>query len=269
MALKNLLHTGSQGNAVIQLQTYLNQLSLSSLVLKVDGDFGSKTETAVKNFQGFAKLTVDGIVGNNTWNALLKAIEEIPSDEPSMNNVPPPQAALADIAARYIGVTETDDNLAGNDPLLKEIFEADNLTIDGKTDGYPWCAAFVSLCVQKLIQQSECYNNTALPKEASVSRFLSNWARLNGCLIFNPDSNSLKPEKGDIVVFTFSHIGIVESVRPREVSIIEGNTNEAGSREGKLVARKHRALSLIKSFIRLPVHNDELSTKSGETVVAN
>jgi len=38
--------------------------------LIVDGDFGAKTEARVKDFQRNNNLTVDGIVGPKTWQAL-------------------------------------------------------------------------------------------------------------------------------------------------------------------------------------------------------
>ena len=40
--------------------------------LDVDGDFGPKTKAAVRDFQSNENLTVDGIVGRNTWTALLR-----------------------------------------------------------------------------------------------------------------------------------------------------------------------------------------------------
>lgn len=41
--------------------------------LKIDGDFGAKTEKAVREFQKKHGLVVDGIVGKKTWKKLLAA----------------------------------------------------------------------------------------------------------------------------------------------------------------------------------------------------
>lgn len=64
-----LLKLGSKGEHVKKLQRALNANGAS---LSVDGDFGSKTEAAVKTFQRNNKLVVDGIVGPATWGALAK-----------------------------------------------------------------------------------------------------------------------------------------------------------------------------------------------------
>jgi peptidoglycan hydrolase-like protein with peptidoglycan-binding domain len=40
--------------------------------LMVDGIFGPKTEAAVRGFQQNENLSVDGIVGKQTWTALLR-----------------------------------------------------------------------------------------------------------------------------------------------------------------------------------------------------
>jgi peptidoglycan hydrolase-like protein with peptidoglycan-binding domain len=58
-----VLKLGSTGKEVEDLQKYLK--------IKVDGDFGPKTEEAVKKFQKENKLTPDGIVGQKTWNAIF------------------------------------------------------------------------------------------------------------------------------------------------------------------------------------------------------
>ena len=58
---------GSKGETVKKLQQLLNQGGYN---LDVDGSFGPKTLEAVKSYQKNNNLAVDGIVGNNTWNAL-------------------------------------------------------------------------------------------------------------------------------------------------------------------------------------------------------
>jgi hypothetical protein len=64
---------GSQGTWVETLQRRLNALGWKDQygqVLLVDGDFGARTEYAVKNFQAAHAPPADGIVGPKTWSAL-------------------------------------------------------------------------------------------------------------------------------------------------------------------------------------------------------
>lgn len=58
---------GASGDAVKELQKYLNQ---NGFKLDVDGQFGTQTHLAVKRYQKQKGLTVDGIVGSNTWASL-------------------------------------------------------------------------------------------------------------------------------------------------------------------------------------------------------
>ena len=60
-----LLKKGSSGLAVKQLQQALSDLGYHPGA--ADGQFGSKTEAAVKAFQGDHDIVVDGIVGDITW----------------------------------------------------------------------------------------------------------------------------------------------------------------------------------------------------------
>lgn len=63
----NTLKKGNKGDEVKILQTALTKFGFN---VTADGDFGTKTETAVKNFQKSKGLVADGIVGTKTWNAL-------------------------------------------------------------------------------------------------------------------------------------------------------------------------------------------------------
>lgn len=62
------IRLNSSGNFVYILQYLLNQYGYN---LSVDGRFGVRTRNAVIDFQGNNGLTQDGVVGQNTWNALL------------------------------------------------------------------------------------------------------------------------------------------------------------------------------------------------------
>lgn len=64
---KRMLSYGSSGEDVKELQKALNNVGFA---LDVDGKFGAKTQSAVKSYQKSKGLSVDGIVGNNTWTSL-------------------------------------------------------------------------------------------------------------------------------------------------------------------------------------------------------
>lgn len=57
---------GASGDDVKTLQNYLNQNGYN---LSADGQFGAKTQAAVKDYQNKNGLIADGIVGTNTWKS--------------------------------------------------------------------------------------------------------------------------------------------------------------------------------------------------------
>ena len=63
-----VVQLGSQGQAVKDLQILLNKTVAANL--KVDGSFGRQTQSAVQTTQSIFFLTIDGIVGENTWKVL-------------------------------------------------------------------------------------------------------------------------------------------------------------------------------------------------------
>lgn len=64
------LRKGSNSGYVKTVQILLNKYNKAGLV--EDGDFGSKTDTAVRAYQKSRGIGVDGIVGIKTWGQLLK-----------------------------------------------------------------------------------------------------------------------------------------------------------------------------------------------------
>ena len=65
MSALALLKKGTDGPAVSVLQKKLG--------IRADGDFGTRTETAVKKYQKSKGLPADGKVGDLTWRTLTRA----------------------------------------------------------------------------------------------------------------------------------------------------------------------------------------------------
>ncbi|MBR3870241.1 MAG: peptidoglycan-binding protein [Clostridia bacterium] len=120
---QSVLRNGSSGSAVKELQNNLNQIMNAGLT--VDGIFGNDTENAVREFQSRYGLTVDGIAGQAT----LSKINEILT-APTTPNVP---------ASTKKAITNTNQILSNGSSgsAVKELQTALNrimnagLTVDG------------------------------------------------------------------------------------------------------------------------------------------
>lgn len=66
-----VLRKGSKGESVLALQRLLIAAGFNCGSCGADGDFGSGTYAAVRAYQARHGLTVDGVVGANTWGKLL------------------------------------------------------------------------------------------------------------------------------------------------------------------------------------------------------
>lgn len=74
------IKTGSTGTDVIVLQSFLRSMHFvdnAGKRIEVDGEYGSCTAYAVKNFQQFCKAcgqdigTLDGVCGTKTWKLIM------------------------------------------------------------------------------------------------------------------------------------------------------------------------------------------------------
>lgn len=66
-----LVHTGDKAHPVPSLQYHLRARGHT---VSVDGDFGPKTDAAVRAFQKEKNLAVDGVAGPLTWQALVLTV---------------------------------------------------------------------------------------------------------------------------------------------------------------------------------------------------
>lgn len=116
---------------------------------------------------------------------------------------------------------------------------------------WPWCAGFICWVFQKALEGYELPKGVERPRTAGAWDF-ENWAKKQG-----RDVKTIKPaskakvKAGDIVVFTFSHIGLAaKDEAGGYVETIEGNTGPSGGRDGDGVWSKRRPKSKIRSIIR-------------------
>jgi hypothetical protein len=114
----------------------------------------------------------------------------------------------------------------------------------GLGKGYPWCAAFVRWCYDQ-VKVKTTINGAA----ASVHR--------PSALVYAARRLLTEPKPGDaftlwyIALNRIGHTGFYHRRINRTVyETVEGNTNEAGSREGDGVYKKYRSFNATYSISR-------------------
>lgn len=154
------------------------------------------------------------------------------------------------IATQEIGVAEVDGTNSGK--RVREYQAATSL----RGTGWPWCAAFVCWVVREAMAAAGVFQTQKFtrPTTASAWRFEA-WSRAQDRTTHTRKPHDGDIQAGDIVIFTFSHIGIATGAPNKGgfVPTIEGNTDGEGSREGGAVLRKMRHVSKIRSRIRFTV----------------
>jgi peptidoglycan hydrolase-like protein with peptidoglycan-binding domain len=77
---------GSNGDAVRAVQSQIHSRG-DGAAIAIDGIFGSTTNDAVRAFQALLGLSVDGIVGPQTWNYLVSNYLTAPDPQTAAQNV--------------------------------------------------------------------------------------------------------------------------------------------------------------------------------------
>jgi hypothetical protein len=157
---------------------------------------------------------------------------------------------LISIARNEIGVRETSKNQG---PGIAKYWTATTYQ-GGYNARAPWCAAFTSWC----IRQAGLFPEANRPKTAAAFRGggYESWAR-SVAPRATLRMHSRQVQAGDLVIFSFSHIGIASTNSDGNGNFrcIEGNTTGAGlggrdpSSGG--VFEKNRRISLIRSTITI------------------
>lgn len=110
---------------------------------------------------------------------------------------------------------------------------------------WAWCAAFVCWCYSVAALGSRCFDFA--PDTPRAFGF-EQWAYEKADVIVTPSSVVVS----DIVIFDYSHVGIVSKVYPDgSFDSVEGNTGPDGGRDGDGVYVRHRHLGIVRSVVRL------------------
>jgi len=105
------LSRGAQGSRVKQVQERLTELHYFSG--PISGNYMNQTMAAVKAFQENNGLTVDGITGSETWNALFDlnyALDASATPRPTPEPTPIPYALTVDVKNQAVIVYGLDEN---------------------------------------------------------------------------------------------------------------------------------------------------------------
>jgi peptidoglycan hydrolase-like protein with peptidoglycan-binding domain len=132
------LERGSKGQDVNDLQEALIELDFKPGT--VDGVFGIYTESAVRSFQAWAKLTADGVVGPLTWEKLDDADKSDPTLKTGDKRVAVRGLQRRLLDAGYgTGEIEIDGTFGpATEAAVKAFQEASDLTADGIVGPQTW-----------------------------------------------------------------------------------------------------------------------------------
>lgn len=190
--------------------------------------------------KGFYAGTTQGLPGPKTeaaFEAYLGSLESKPL------NVSPQAMidAMIRIARAEVGVREEGGNNRG--PRVQQ-YQNGASWLPGT--GWAWCAAFVCWVFDRLAEKFTLPFSTP---EGAGAFWFEDWARQQELTVL---SGRAKVRRGDLVIYSFSHIGIASSDEGADgrFKCIEGNTNDGGSREGDGVYEKLRPKSQVRSIIR-------------------
>lgn len=223
--------------------------------IMIDGDFGPATQAALVAFAkttGYPvkqPLVVDQSFFNALSNPLKTAFSYTPAAGLSVR-----EAILACAKTHLAaGARETGLNQG---PWVRSYMNGQEGV------NWPWCVGFVQTVIRQALAFSGKKATDFMPNTFSCD-VLGGFAQKQNQLLRNKslkqDSRTVKP--GDLFLISrtasdWTHVGIIEAIGDGVFTTLEGNTNQAGSREGIAVMRRLRNFQANPiDVIRLPELN--------------
>lgn len=259
-----IVKKGDKGPAVRELQALLQQRGFYAGSL--DGDFGQKTDAALRQFQMANNLKADGVAGSHTWGA-LRVVSQLPAGEAdkaflrgllASQSVPQRPALVLEKAISDLGKAEWPKgsnqgpqiwHLIHN-PFNEKQSYYDYIGFEAPDDSYPpWCA----LAICWWIAHGGGQWNYPFPAWFGATAQIEAWGKEKNR--FTSSGGSTAWPAG--AIFTMSragsgsdsstairsgHVGLIVADEGQKVVTIEGNTGDA-------VAWQRRPKSSLRGYV--------------------
>ncbi len=224
------IRRGMKGKSVKLVQEWL---SLHGFSVKLDSDFGPATQGAVRVFQTKYGLPKTGDIDASTFGMLTSPLlRALAVQLPEQNY----HQTVVKIAKQHLAEHPREIGGQNCGPWVRFY------TRGYEGAAYPWCAAFASSILR---QAADIHGITPpIPFTLSCDVLAAN---AKSAKIFIPKAGAnLLVKPGDIFLAIrkegadWTHTGLVIVSDAEQFETIEGNTNDAGDREGYEVCSRHR-----------------------------
>ncbi|MBK5212345.1 MAG: peptidoglycan-binding protein [Flavobacteriaceae bacterium] len=229
---------------VMKIQSWLSLYAIqhpeSGTVTGIDGDFGPAMEKAVKNFQNAIGESPTGIVTTQLFEKLCEGMKEAfekPLKSTSLRN------AIVEAAENHLKNAPFELEIQGQSncgPWVRAYMD------DHEGTPWYWCMGFAQTILDQaasavgkdfrslmpLTYSCDTVGTTGLNK-GLLTRYQS--VRNNPSVMKPGDFFLLQKSSND-----WTHTGIIISANNDVIETIEGNTNQAGSRNGIAVLKRTR-----------------------------
>lgn len=231
----------NRGNQVKRMQEWLNLLGHH---IVVDGIFGPATEQAVLAFQADEGLAPTGVVDDLTFQHLTAPMRR------ALAPVVEPVDGLSDavVACARQHLAEHPREVGGQNrgPWVR-LYTGGNEGPD-----WPWCAGFVSFLLRQAEaacgQRSPIRSTVACDSLAGQAQALGQFVSEREAVLRGRDLPSGSLFLNRRTELDWTHTGIVVGFATETSRTIEGNTNDAGDREGYEVCARVRGYG-AKDFV--------------------
>ncbi|CAM1358381.1 peptidoglycan-binding protein [Tenacibaculum xiamenense] len=231
-------------NEVIKIQSWLTlygtQHPTSGTATSIDGSFGPATERAVKIFQNHNGLLATGIVDQEVFSVLTQGMVNAFETPLQANNL---RDMVLEAAHLHLNQQPLELQINGewnSGPWVRSYMDGNDGSI------WFWCMGFVQTIIDQAASALGKDFTKLMPLTYSCDTVGQKGVQegsLHRYQQLRKKPSFMKP--GDIFLiqkskFDWVHTGIITEIEGDTIQTVEGNTNQAGSRNGIAVMKRIR-----------------------------